>query len=117
MSEAPLTQLRAICLALPEAVEVTAWGDPTFRVRNKIFAMHKSGDGRPSVWLKARPGVQEMLTNAEPQRYYVPPYVGHNGWVGARLDVEVDWDYLASLIKESFRMTAPKRLSKSLGQG
>ncbi len=46
----PTDQLRAICLACPDATEKQAWGDPTFRVRDKIFAMVKSGDGRASVW-------------------------------------------------------------------
>ena len=48
-----LEQLREICLALPETSEKLAWGDPTWRVRDKIFAMQKGNHegGRPSVWL------------------------------------------------------------------
>lgn len=78
--------LRNICLALPEAVEKQAWGDPTWRVHDRIFAMEKRGDGRISAWCKAPPGSQEILTGADPQRYFVPPYVGHRGWIGIRLD-------------------------------
>lgn len=59
MAKKPIDRLRAICLALPEAAEKEAWGDPTFRVRDKIFAMEKRGDGRISVWCKAPPGSQE----------------------------------------------------------
>ena len=61
MSRRPTERLRKICLALPEAAEKEAWGDPTFRVRDKIFAMEKRGDGRVSVWLKAPEGSQSIL--------------------------------------------------------
>ena len=107
---AVLDRLRAICLALPEATEQETWGDPTFRVRDKIFAMPKRGDGRLSLWCKAPPGVQGILVGADPSRFFVPPYVGHRGWIGIRLDVAVDWDEVADLVDESYRMTAPKCL-------
>src|SRR5438093_10968928 len=86
-----IEELRRLCLALPEATEVEAWGDPTFRVKNKIFAMPKSGDGRSSFWCKAPPGAQQILVSAAPAKFFVPPYVGPNGWIGVRLDVEVGW--------------------------
>lgn len=116
MPDDPLKRLRAICLALPEATEKEAWGDPTFRVRDKIFAMPKKGDGRVSLWCKAQPGVQEMLVDSDPERFFVPPYVGHNGWIGVRLDIEIDWDEVADLVECGYRMTAPKRLSALLDQ-
>jgi hypothetical protein len=114
MRSDPLDQLREICLALPEAVEKETWGDPTFRVRDKIFAMVKVGDGRESVWCKAPPGAQAALVGSDPERFFVPPYVGHHGWVGIRLDTAIDWDEVAELIEESYRMTAPKRLAALL---
>ena len=114
MAPDPRDRLRAICLALPEAVEQEAWGDPTWRVRGKIFAMEKRGDGRLSVWLKAPPGAQDVLTAASPARFFVPPYVGHRGWIGVRLDTGPDWDELARLVAQSWRMTAPKRLAAAL---
>lgn len=107
----PTARLRAICLALPEASEQETWGDPTFRVRTKIFAMTKEGDGRLSLWCKARPGVQTILVGADPKVFFVPPYVGHKGWIGVRLDGEIDWDEVGELVEESYRMTAPKRLA------
>lgn len=116
MPDDSLERLRAICLALPEAIEKEAWGDPTFRVRDKIFAMPKQGDGRVSLWCKAQPGVQEMLVDADPERFFVPPYVGHNGWIGMRLDRDVDWDEVADLVEASYRMTATKRLTALLDQ-
>jgi predicted DNA-binding protein (MmcQ/YjbR family) len=109
--------LRALCLALPEATEQETWGDPTFRVRGKIFAMAKRGDGRLSVWCKAAPGLRGALVAADPARYFVPPYVGHKGWIGVRLDGPVDWDELGDLVEESFRLIAPKRLAARLDRG
>ena len=116
MQQAPLERLRSICLALPEAVEKEAWGDPTFRVKDKIFAMQKVGDGRVSVWLKAPPGAQEILVGAAPETFFVPPYVGHKGWVGIRLDPgpdggAPDWAEVESLVRRSYRLIAPKRLA------
>jgi predicted DNA-binding protein (MmcQ/YjbR family) len=114
MSQTPLDRLRSICLALPEAAEKEAWGDPTFRVKDKIFAMQKTGDGRVSVWLKAPPGAQEILVGAAPETFFVPPYVGHKGWVGIRLDADPDWAEVESLVRRSYRLIAPKRLAAML---
>jgi predicted DNA-binding protein (MmcQ/YjbR family) len=111
MPKPPIDRLREICLALPEAAEKEAWGDPTFRVRDKIFAMQKRGDGRVSVWLKAPEGSQTILVGADPDRYFVPPYVGHKGWIGVRLDAGPDWAQVAALVKRSYRLIAPKRLA------
>jgi predicted DNA-binding protein (MmcQ/YjbR family) len=113
-------EVRAFCLALPETTEKETWGDeehaghPTFRVRDKIFAMEKRGDGRLSLWCKAPPGSQMVLVGADPERFFVPPYVGHKGWVGVRLDNEPDWDEVAALVKRSYRLIAPKRLAASI---
>jgi predicted DNA-binding protein (MmcQ/YjbR family) len=108
------TRLRAICLALPEATEKQAWGDPTFRIRDRIFAMLKRGDGRASAWLKAPDGAQEVLIGADPARFFRPPYVGHRGWIGIRLDDGPDWTEVAALVRRSYRLTAPKRLAATL---
>ncbi len=116
MTAALTDRLRAICLDLPEAVEKEAWGDPTFRIRDKIFAMEKRGDGRVSVWCKAPPGSQEVLIGADPELFFVPPYVGHKGWVGMRLDREPDWDEVAWVVARSYRMIAPKRLAALIGE-
>lgn len=111
MPKEPIDRLRAICLALPEATEKEAWGDPTFRVRNKIFAMEKRGDGRISLWCKAPPGSQMVLVGADPEQFFVPPYVGDKGWIGMRLDNGPDWDEVAFVVKRSYRLIAPKRLA------
>ena len=119
MPPRPITRLRKLCLALPEAHEVEAWGEPTFRVRNKLFAMFASaeshhGGGRPAVWCKAGPGNQELMVRAAPTRFFVPPYVGPSGWVGVFLDGAVNWAELAELLEDSYRLTAPKRLLAQL---
>jgi predicted DNA-binding protein (MmcQ/YjbR family) len=110
----PLDRLREICLAFPEAIEAGGVGNPSFKVREKIFAMQHGHQNRPSAWFKAREGVQELLTGSDPARFFRPPYVGHHGWVGTWLDVEQDWDELADLVEESYRKTAPKRLVAQL---
>lgn len=115
----PLDRLRALCLALPEAHEVEAWGEPTFRVGNRLFAMYaaaesRHGAGRPAAWCKAAPANQDLLVRAFPDRYFVPPYVGPSGWVGVRLDGAPDWDAVAELLADGYRMIAPKRLLTQL---
>jgi hypothetical protein len=77
--------------------------------------MEKRGDGRLSVWVKAPAGAQEVLVAADPGRFFVPPYVGRRGWIGVRLDDGPDWDELAALVRQSWRMTAPKRLAAAFG--
>jgi predicted DNA-binding protein (MmcQ/YjbR family) len=112
----PLARLRALCLALPEAHEVEAWGEPTFRVRNKMFAMHASaethhGAGRHTVWIKSQHVTQDLLVRGEPDRFFVPPYVGKSGWVGAYLDRGADWEVIGDLLRDAYMLTAPKKLA------
>jgi predicted DNA-binding protein (MmcQ/YjbR family) len=110
VTPATLSRLRGICLALPEAVEKETWEQPTFRVRDKIFAMVHAADGRMGVWCKAPAGAQAILVMAAPERFFRPPYVGPKGWIGIWLDGSIDWQEVADLIGRSYRMTAPKRL-------
>jgi hypothetical protein len=113
----PLPRLRRICLALPEAHEVEAWGEPTFRIKGgRIFAMyaHASnhhGGGRHSVWIKAAAENQALMIRAQPERFFKPPYVGPSGWVGVYLDKSPDWDEVAELLRDGWRMIAPKKLA------
>jgi len=111
----PLDRLRAICLALPEAAEKETWDLPTFRVRDKIFAMAIVGETPLALWCKAPRGSQAILVGADPKRFFVPPYVGHKGWVGMRLGNGVDWREVAVLVTRSYRLTAPKRIAALLG--
>ncbi len=115
MPALPLVRLRKLCLALPGAHEVEAWGEPTFRVRNKIFAMYASasnhhGRGRHATWVKAAPGDQATMVAAAPECFFVPPYVGPSGWIGIWLDGVVEWDDVAEFLRDSYRLVAPKKL-------
>ena len=74
-------------------------------------------DDRPTLWFKAAPGVQAELVDQEPDRFFVPPYVGPRGWVGLRLDVDLDWDEVAGVAEQSWRITAPRRLVSQFDGG
>lgn len=120
MPPRPLTRLRKMCLALPEAHEVEAWGEPTFRVRNKMFAMYASGSthhggGRHSAWCKSVHVNQELLIRSAPDRFFSPPYVGPSGWIGVYLDDVCDWQELEDILREAYRLAAPKKLALALG--
>jgi hypothetical protein len=104
---------------ISEAHEVVAWGEPTFRVRNKLFAMYARagghhGAGRPAVWIKATRTNQAFLLEADAARYFVPPYVGASGWIGVRLDRRPRWADVAGLLRDAYRRTAPARLVAQL---
>jgi predicted DNA-binding protein (MmcQ/YjbR family) len=115
MAKAPLEKLRAICLAFPEAEERVTWGDhPTFRVRGKIFAIAGTTEGRPRFTCKAPEGSQMVLVGADPERFYVPAYVGSKGWVGMWLDRKPDWDEVANIVRRSYKLIAPKKLAASI---
>ena len=111
-AEGPIVRLRAICLALPEAEERETFGGPTFRVRDKIFAMETGRHGFPAFWCKAPAGSQAVLVGADPARFFVPPYVGSKGWIGMRLDEAPDWAEVDAIVRRSYRLIAPKRLAK-----
>jgi hypothetical protein len=107
----PIDKLRKIGLALPGATEKEAWGTPTFRVQGRMFAMFASNhhnDDRIAVWCKAPLGFQSMMIAEAPTRFFIPPYVGVNGWVGMRLDVGVDWKEVAHVVGQAYQMAAEK---------
>jgi hypothetical protein len=109
---AAVKRLRAICLALPETTEKIAWGEPTWRA-GKIFAQmdtHHHGADHVAVWLPARSGVQEALVAENPVQFFRPPYVGHLGWIGVRIDQKPDWRVVAGLVADAYRQIAPPRL-------
>jgi hypothetical protein len=114
----PVARLRAICLALPEVSERVSHGEPSFFVRDqKQFVSvddHHHGADRLACWCAAPPGAQEELIAADPQTYFRPPYVGHRGWVGMRLDLEPDWGEVAEVVRDAYRQIAPARLQAQL---
>src|SRR5215510_5557415 len=102
--QTPIERLRRICMQLPEASERLSHGEPTwFAGKGKVFAMlddHHHGAAHVSVWLPQPTGVQESLIEADPERFFRPPYVGSNGWVGVVLDKGPDWNMLAALVHD-----------------
>ena len=112
---AVIDKVRSICMALPDTAEVVAWGEPTWRVGGKLFAMfdtHHHGHPHLSVWIAAEPETQSGLIEADCERFWRPPYVGHKGWVAIVVDdADPPWDMIGSLIADAHRLItpAPKR--------
>ena len=109
-----LASLREICLALPETSERLSHGAPSFFVRGKsCFLMlwdDHHGDGRLAIWCAAPPGDQALLVDADGEKFFVPPYVGHRGWLGVRLDRGLDSDELAGIVEDAYAAVAPAKL-------
>jgi hypothetical protein len=98
-------------MAFPGTTERISHGEPAWFVK-KNFAMYADHhhDDRVAVWCAAPEGAQDVLVGAEPHRYFVPPYVGHRGWIGVYLDVEVDWDAVALIVEDAYGcVAAPDR--------
>lgn len=107
-----LKRLRALCLALPEAGEVEAWGHPTFRAGKKLFAAFGQDDGGLTVGLKVGFDRQEELL--KDGRFFPTPYAARQGWVSLRIDGTTDWDEVGGLVREAYRQVALKRMLKAL---
>jgi hypothetical protein len=116
--EAALKRVRAICTAFPEVTERLSHGSPAFFIRGKktlcMFVDDHHGDGILGIWCPAFPGVQQEMVAAEPDRFFRPPYVGPSGWLGIRLDRDVDWDEVREILTDSYRKVAPKALARQL---
>ncbi len=105
-------------MALPEVTERLSHSEPTWFVRDKktfvMFADHHHDD-RLAFWCAAPEGAQTSLVAAYPDRFFRPPYVGVRGWLGVYLDVPVDWDEVAVIVEDAYRVVAPKKLVALLG--
>ncbi len=116
----PVARLRGICLALPEAREKLSHGEPAwFAGKGKQFASvddHHHGAPHLSVWLPAPLGAQEALVHADPKRYFRPPYVGHRGWIAVVLDTGPNWEEVAELVEQGYRLVAHRRLVAKLDE-
>ena len=112
--EKVLAKLREICLAFPETSERLSHGAPTFFVREKrsflMVLTNHHGDGRFAIWCAAPDGMQKMLVETDPERFFVPPYVGHRGWLGVRLDRDIHWDELTGIAEDAYADVAPAKL-------
>ena len=115
-------RVRSICTRFPEVTERLSHGAPTWFVRGKstfvsLWAEGHHNDEFPHLWCAAPVGAQEELVESEPDRFFRPPYVGGRGWLGVRLDGDVDWDELAGVCEEAYRVVAPAKLVKQLDAG
>ena len=112
MSNKHLERVRRICTTFPETTEKLSHGEPTFFVRKKVFAMFANNhhnDGHIAVWLPAPAGVQSMLIEGSPEKFFKPPYVGVRGWIGVEL-ANVDDDELEFHVRSAWRLIAPPRM-------
>lgn len=105
-------RLRLLCLALPEANEEVMRRGPSYRVADKIFALERPWNDGLALWCKVPEGLREILLQAEPARFFIPPYFGAKGWIGVGLDEAADWREVEAFIRRSYRLVAPKRLAK-----
>lgn len=113
----PLDRVRQIILAWPETDERISHGSPTFWGGKKTFASfhdNHHGDERLALWIKSDADTQEDLVKADPDHFFIPPYVGPSGWIGARLDRKPDWELITTLLETGYRAVAPKRALKAL---
>lgn len=114
----PIVRLRKICMALPEANERISHGEPTwFAGKGKSFACldnHHHGAAHLSVWLPQPVGVQELPIDADPDRFFKPPYVGGHGWVGVVLDDRPNWEEVARLVRDAYVHVATRKLITQL---
>jgi hypothetical protein len=110
-----LVRVEALCMALPEVAREAMGQHARFVVRGKSFVYFLNdhhGDGRVGLCCKVAAGLNAMMAADDPGHYYIPAYLGANGWVGLRLDQgEIDWDEVTALIHDSYRLIAPKRLA------
>ena len=114
----PLARIRKICLSLPETTERLSHGAPSFFIRDKIgfvnYMDNHHDDGRLALWCACPPGMREGLLKAQPDQYFVPPYVGVRGWIGVRLDRGPDWDAVERVIRDAYLVVAPRRLAATV---
>jgi len=112
--ERVLERIRELCLGLPEVSERPSHGAPTFFVREKrsylMVLTDHHGDGRFAIWCAAPDGLQKLLVDADPERFFVAPYVGHRGWLGLRLGRALDWGELAGIVEDAYAEVAPTKL-------
>lgn len=114
-ADTALKRIREVCLSLPETSERPSHGAPTFFIRDKrsfvMFLDNHHQDGRLAIWCAAPAGVQQALVHAAPEHYFVPPYVGHRGWLGVRLDRKLEWNEIAGAVEDAYLAVAPKTLA------
>lgn len=72
-----------------------------------MFMDNHHNDGRVAIWCKATAGAQDLLVHSDPSRFFVPPYVGHQGWVGVRLEGRPPWPVVEDLVRKAWETCGP----------
>lgn len=112
-----LARIRKVCLSLPETSERLSHGAPAFFIRGKrtfvTYMDNHHNDGRLAIWCAAPPEIQAVLVRGASKHYFVPPYVGHLGWIGVRLDRGIRWNRIVEAIEDAYLVAAPKKLVKA----
>ncbi len=118
--DARLERLTALCLSLPEAERSLRGDHADFRVRKKVFAYflnNHHGDGIVSVCCRSELGENVDRAGSDPERFYLPAYIGSRGWFGLRLDRgAVNWREVESIVELSYCLAAPKVLARAVEQ-
>lgn len=112
-----MRRVRWLCAALPQTTEKLSHGEPTFFVGKKVYAMFANNhhnDGHVAVWIPVPPGLQATLLKTEPDKFFMPPYVGVRGWVGIELDAVSD-EELGFHLCEAWRLIAPTKIQSAFG--
>jgi len=111
-ADTALARVRKLCLSFPDVNERLSHGSPTFFVRDKrtfaSFVDNHHGDGRLAVWCAAPPDAQAMLVDSDPEVFFVPPYVGVQGWIGVRLDRNAPWGSVARVLEHAYETVVAK---------
>jgi hypothetical protein len=117
-----LERVRAICLAFPEVTERLSHGSPAWFVRDRKAFVYFWADGHHQhefahLWCAAPPGMQDEFVENEPEVFFRPPYVGHRGWLGVRMDRRLPWENVEALCREAYRTVAPVTLVRQFDAG
>ena len=112
--EKALSQVRSLCLALPETREVIAWGHPTFRAGRKMFAGFGEDEKGLTLGLKFSFDRQDELLKDD--RFFPTPYAARQGWVSLYIDAKTDWGEVGRLVREAYRQVAISRMLKALDE-
>jgi len=106
-------KIRTLCLSLPGTSERISHGAPSFFINEKLsfvqYRVNHHGDGRIALWCSAPSGAQSLFIETRPEIYFRPPYVGHLGWIGVRLDQDATWSDISGMIEDAYLNRAPKK--------
>ena len=108
-----IDRVRKAALALPGTTEKLSHGEPCF-FRGRMFITvdnHHHGSDHLAIWCRAETGVQHAFVEASPEHFFVPPYLGHQGWIGVCLDTGLEWSVIARFVEEAWKEAVPKRPS------